>query len=62
VIKRVFEAVYAKVLVSEEELLRPDPKNLSPKAKALFDLLFPPRKDRRTAATGGPGADLPVVA
>jgi GNAT superfamily N-acetyltransferase len=41
VVKRVFEAVYAKVLVPEEELLRPDPKNLSPKARALFELMFP---------------------
>jgi len=41
VVKRVYEAVYAKVLVSEDELLRPDPNNLSPKARALWDLLFP---------------------
>jgi hypothetical protein len=41
VVKRVYEAFYAKVLVPDEELLRPDPKNLSPKAKALFDMLFP---------------------
>lgn len=41
VIKRVYEAVYAKVLVPDDELLRPDPKNLSPKARALFDLMFP---------------------
>ena len=41
VVKRVYEAVYAKVLVPEEELLRPDPQNLSPRAKALFDVLFP---------------------
>ncbi len=41
VVKRVYEAYYAKVLVPEEDLLRPDPKNLSPKAKALFDVLFP---------------------
>jgi len=41
VVKRVYEAFYAKVLVPDEDLLRPDPKNLSPKAKALFDLLFP---------------------
>lgn len=40
-VKRVFEAVHAKVLVSDEELLRPDPKNFSPKAKALFDVVFP---------------------
>jgi hypothetical protein len=41
IVKRVYEAVYAKVLVTDEELLRPDPKNLSPKARALFDVLFP---------------------
>jgi hypothetical protein len=41
VVKRVYEAFYAKVLVPDEELLRPDPKNLSPRAKALFDVLFP---------------------
>ncbi len=41
VIKRVFEGVYSKVLVPEEELLRPDPANLTPKAKALFEVLFP---------------------
>ena len=41
VVKRVYEAFYAKVLVPDEELLRPDPKNLTPKAKALFDVLFP---------------------
>ena len=41
VIKRVFEGVYCKVLVSEEELLRPDPNNLTPQARALFDALFP---------------------
>ena len=41
VVKRVYEAFYAKVLVPDEDLLRPDPKNLSPRAKALFDVLFP---------------------
>jgi GNAT superfamily N-acetyltransferase len=41
VIKRVFEGVYCKVLVPEEELLRPDPKNLTPKGRALFEALFP---------------------
>jgi len=41
VVKRVYEAVYCKVLVPDEELLRPDPKNLTPKVKALFELLFP---------------------
>lgn len=41
VVKRVFEGVYTKVLVPEEELHRPDPKNMTPKARALFDMLFP---------------------
>ena len=41
VVKRVYEAVYAKLLVPEGEVLRPDPKNMTPKTKALFDLLFP---------------------
>ena len=41
VVKRVFEATYTKVLVSEEDLIRPDPNNLTPRAKALFDVLFP---------------------
>ena len=34
------QAVYAKLLVPEDEVLRPDPKNLTPKARALFELLF----------------------
>jgi hypothetical protein len=41
VVKRVYEAVYAKVLVPDEELLRPSPENLTPKARALFELMFP---------------------
>jgi hypothetical protein len=34
-------AVYAKLLVTEGDVHRPDPKNMTPKTKALFDLLFP---------------------
>ena len=41
VIKRVFEGVYSKVLVPEGELLRPDPNNMTPTARALFEVLFP---------------------
>jgi hypothetical protein len=41
VVKRVYEAVYAKLLVSDDEVHRPDPRNMTPKTKALFDLLFP---------------------
>ena len=41
VVKRVFEGVYTKVLIPEEELHRPDPADLTPKARALFEALFP---------------------
>ena len=41
VVKRVFEAVFTKVLVPEAELVRPDPNNLTPTARALFEVLFP---------------------
>jgi hypothetical protein len=51
VVKRVFEGVYTKVLVPEEELHRPDPANMTPKARALFEVLFPD-----PPATTGSGA------
>ena len=41
VVKRVYEAYYAKVLVSEDELLQPDTSNMTPRTKELFELLFP---------------------
>jgi hypothetical protein len=40
-VKRVYEAIYAKVLASPEELLRPHVTDLTPAVKALFDLLYP---------------------
>jgi hypothetical protein len=40
-VKRVVEAVYAKVLVSPDAILWPDPKNLTPQALALFEMMFP---------------------
>ena len=40
VVKRVYQAVYAKLLVPEDEVLRPDPSNLTPRARALYELLF----------------------
>jgi len=40
-VKRVYEALYAKVLVSAEELLRSRAKDLTPAVKALFELLYP---------------------
>lgn len=40
VVRRVYQAVYAKLLVPEDRVLRPDPKNMTPGARALFELLF----------------------
>jgi hypothetical protein len=41
VVKRVYEAVYAKLLVPEDAVLRPDPRNLTPRSRSLHALLFP---------------------
>jgi hypothetical protein len=41
VVKRVYEALYAKLLVPHEEMLRPHAADMTPAAKALFDLLYP---------------------
>ncbi len=55
VVKRVFEAVYCKVLVPEEELARPDPRNLTPRTLALFNAIFPGAEQAGAAnGEGGP--------
>jgi hypothetical protein len=41
VVKRVYEAVYAKVLVGDNGLLHPDSRNMTDRTKAFFQLLFP---------------------
>ena len=41
VVKRVYEAVYAKVLSSDDQFLRPREQDLTPAVRALFDLLYP---------------------
>jgi hypothetical protein len=41
VVKRVYEAVYAKILVSDASLLHPQPRNMTARTKAFFHLLFP---------------------
>jgi hypothetical protein len=46
VVKRVYEAVYAKVLVPDEELLLPQARDLTPKTRALFHALFPEKLAR----------------
>lgn len=43
VVKRVYQAVYGKLLVSEDEVHWPQAKMMSPRAHALFELLFPNR-------------------
>lgn len=53
VVKRVFESVYTKVLVPEDEVLRPNPRNLTPKARALFDVLFPEAGKQGAQAVSG---------
>jgi GNAT superfamily N-acetyltransferase len=40
VVKRVYQAVYAKLLVPAQEVHYPDPKNMTPKTRVLFELLF----------------------
>jgi len=47
VIKRVYEAVYAKVLVAEQQLLPPRTRNLTRRTRAFFQLLFPQRRLQR---------------
>jgi GNAT superfamily N-acetyltransferase len=41
VVKRVYQAVYAKLLAPNNKVLRPDPKNMTPAARELYELLFP---------------------
>jgi hypothetical protein len=40
VIKRVYEAMYVKVLAADVDVLRPQADSMTPKTKALFDFLF----------------------
>ena len=40
VIKRVYEAIYVKVLAADAEILRPQPESMTPRTKALYDFLF----------------------
>jgi hypothetical protein len=40
IVKRVFEAVYAKVLAAEGNLLLPERRNLTDKTRSFFDFVF----------------------
>jgi hypothetical protein len=48
VVKRVYEAVYAQVLVANASLLRPEARNLTARTRAFFRLLYPRENLRRT--------------
>jgi hypothetical protein len=54
VIKRVYEAVYAKVLVADAKLLRPSARNLTEKTRTFFRLLFPTKGLHRDPLNGFP--------
>jgi hypothetical protein len=41
IVKRVYEAMYAKVLDTDASLLRPEPQNLTARTRAFFDFVFP---------------------
>lgn len=41
VFKRVYEAVYAKVLVADDEVDRPKLENMTPTVRKLFEIIFP---------------------
>jgi hypothetical protein len=41
IVKRVYQAVYAKMLVAADKVHWPESKNMTPKTRALFELLFP---------------------
>jgi hypothetical protein len=40
VIKRVYEAMYVKVLAADADVLRPQVASMTPRTKALYDFLF----------------------
>ena len=41
VVKRVYQAVYAKLLVSPDAVHWPEVRNMTPRTRELFELLFP---------------------
>jgi len=43
VIKRVYQAAYAKLLAPPEQVHWPDPKNMTPRTRQLYELLFSDR-------------------
>jgi hypothetical protein len=53
VVKRVYEAVYTKVLVADAGLLHPQRQNLTPRTRAFFDWVFAGSPARSSPATAG---------
>lgn len=47
-VKRVFEAIYVKVLVTERDFLLPKPEGMTPTTGALFKHLYPGQLDSAT--------------
>jgi hypothetical protein len=43
VVRRMYQAVYAKLLAPAEQVHWPDPKNMTPRSRALYELLFSDR-------------------
>ena len=49
-VKRVFEAIYVKVLVTNRDFLRPKMEGLTPQTAALFEHLYPGQLDYAASA------------
>lgn len=56
-VKRVFEAIYVKVLATKSEFLRPSSAGMTPATNALFGLLYPRRSHAGREAQPGVAAD-----
>ena len=54
IIKRVYEALYAKALVGEDDVLSPHPHNMTQRTREVFGLLF-----REGGSTPGAAASRP---
>jgi GNAT superfamily N-acetyltransferase len=52
VVKRVYQAVYAKLLVAEDQVHWPDLAKMTPRAREMYGLLFPERMQQVRATTG----------
>jgi GNAT superfamily N-acetyltransferase len=53
-VRRIYEAVYAKVLAAGHELQHPDPRHMTPRTRQLFELLFVSAELASESPQGGP--------